>query len=97
MGPYRIDTVIGRGGMGIVYKARHTERDEVRALKLISPNAAAREEARRRFIAEARSMACVRHPNVGEIYEIAESEGLLRASRGRRTRDPTHAGAVAGT
>ncbi len=78
VGPYRIDTVVGRGGMGVVYRALHTELDEVRALKFLPTYATASPEARRRFIAEARVTAEVKHPNVGEIYEVAESdEGRL--------------------
>lgn len=75
VGEYRIDTVIGRGGMGIVYKALHTGLDEVHALKFLPSYATASPEARRRFMAEARATADVRHRNVGEIYAVAESEG----------------------
>jgi serine/threonine protein kinase len=75
VGPYRIETVVGRGGMGVVYRAVHTELDEPRALKLLPSYATASREARRRFATEARATADVRHPNVGEIYEVGESDG----------------------
>ncbi len=75
VGPYRIETVIGRGGMGVVYKALHTGLDEARALKFLPSYATASREARRRFMAEARATGDVLHPNVGEIYEVGESDG----------------------
>jgi serine/threonine-protein kinase len=100
VGPYRIDTVIGRGGMGIVYRALHTELDEVRALKFLPAFATASAEARRRFMAEARATAEVRHPNVGEIYEVAESEAgrlylVMPLYEGVSLKMPLRSGALA--
>lgn len=74
VGDYRIDTVIGRGGMGTVYKAIHQPTGEMRALKFLPAFAAASAEVRARFMAEAGVTRTVSHPNVGEVHEIAETE-----------------------
>lgn len=73
VGPYRVDTVIGRGGMGTVYKAIHEPTGETRALKFLPALAASAPEIRRRFIAEAGHTRDVKHPNVGRIFEIDET------------------------
>jgi len=73
VGEYRIDTVIGRGGMGTVYRALRRDTDEVCALKFLPALAAASPEVRARFIAEARVTARVEHPNVCEISDISET------------------------
>ena len=81
VGPYRIDTVIGRGGMGTVYKAIHEPTGETHALKFLPALAAASAEIRRRFIAEASHTRGLRHPNVGRIHDIDETaDGRLYLS-----------------
>ena len=74
VGPYRNDTVVGRGGLGVVYRAVHRKTGDVLAIKFLPAYASASEEVRRRFIAEAQVTADVRHPNVGEILDISETE-----------------------
>ncbi|MDX1395793.1 MAG: serine/threonine-protein kinase [Gemmatimonadota bacterium] len=82
VGKYRIDTVLGRGGMGTVYRAVVPDpdggpgavRDQVWALKFLPAFAATSGEVRRRFIAEARVTSGVVHPNVSRIVEISETE-----------------------
>jgi len=74
VGPYRIDTLVGRGGMGVVYRALHGELNEIHALKFLPGHSAASPEIRRRFIAESKLSSRVAHPNVGEIYDVAETE-----------------------
>ncbi len=77
VGHHRIDRRVGRGGMGVVYRAIEEETGEARALKFLPAHAAASREVRRRFMAEARATADIRHPNVGEILDVFETpDGL---------------------
>jgi serine/threonine-protein kinase len=74
---YRILKEIGRGGMGIVYKAEDTRLNRTVAIKVLSSDLISDEKARARFLREARAASSVDHPNVCTIYEINESEGSL--------------------
>jgi len=69
---FRIDELLGRGGMGEVYKASDLALDRPVAIKLISKTIAHDEKLRSRFFAEARSQARLQHPNVCHIYYIGE-------------------------
>jgi eukaryotic-like serine/threonine-protein kinase len=71
---YRIMDEIGRGGMGVVYRARDIRLDRLVALKFLSPRLTDAEEARRRFLREARAASAIEHPNVASLYEIGETE-----------------------
>ncbi|MBK8100610.1 MAG: protein kinase [Planctomycetes bacterium] len=68
---------IGRGGMGIVYAARQLGLDRLVALKVLPEFVAGSERARRRFLAEARGLAKVRHPHVVTIVDVFETGSLL--------------------
>jgi hypothetical protein len=65
---------LGRGGMGVTYKATHTNLHSPVALKIIGPQCFGGEHSRRRFIREARLAAQIRHPNVAAIYHL-DTEG----------------------
>ena len=69
--------VLGRGGMGVVYRATHVPLDREVALKLISPQFSADDEFRRRFRREFRATASIQHPHVIPIYHAGEEDGLL--------------------
>jgi eukaryotic-like serine/threonine-protein kinase len=79
---YRIEGVLGRGGMGVVYSARHVELDRRVALKLISSELSQDPEFAARFRREGRLQASLEHPHVVTVYEAGESEhGLYLAMR----------------
>jgi serine/threonine protein kinase/WD40 repeat protein len=71
---YRITGEIGRGGMGIVYKAEDTKLDRTVALKLLPPHALVSADDKARFYREARAAAALNHPNIAHVYEIDEGE-----------------------
>ncbi len=75
LGPYELQEVIGGGGMGLVYLARHTLLDRTVALKMIRSGRLATAEARQRFHREARAAAAMSHPNIVEIYDFGECDG----------------------
>src|SRR5262245_18116273 len=64
---YEIHEVLGRGGMGIVYKARQTSLNRVVALKIVLSGARAEPVERHRFMVEAEAVAAIRHPNVVNV------------------------------
>src|SRR3954464_6736100 len=79
---YRIEAVAGRGGMGVVYRARQLALDRVVALKLIAPELSDDEAFRARFARESRIAASLDHPNVIPVYEAGEDgERLFIAMR----------------
>ncbi len=74
---YRLEALLGRGGMSVVYRAHDLALDRRVALKLLAPELAEDERFRSRFLRESRMAASLDHPNVVPIYEAGESEGLL--------------------
>jgi DNA-binding beta-propeller fold protein YncE len=72
-----IEGEIGRGGMGVVYRARHLLLDRERALKAIVPELSADPKFRQRFERESRLAASIEHPNVIPIHHAGEEKGLL--------------------
>jgi ABC-type branched-subunit amino acid transport system substrate-binding protein/DNA-binding beta-propeller fold protein YncE len=74
---YRIEDLIGRGGMGVVYRATDLSLERPVAVKLIAPELAQDEQFRTRFLREPKLAASLDHPNVIPIYEAGEHEGQL--------------------
>jgi serine/threonine-protein kinase len=74
---YRIESVLGEGGMGVVYRAHDEARDRTVALKCLHTNLSGDLEIRRRFAREARVLDGYRHPNVVGVYDFVEHEHLL--------------------
>jgi YVTN family beta-propeller protein len=77
---HRIESEIGRGGMGVVYRARHLALDRERALKLIAPGLSADSGFRQRFQRESRLAASLEHPNVIPVHHAGDEGGVLYLS-----------------
>jgi serine/threonine-protein kinase len=73
IGPYEIVGLLGRGGLGEVYRARDTRLQRDVALKLLPSSVAGDRESLARFTREAQLLATLNHPHVGSIYGIEES------------------------
>jgi serine/threonine-protein kinase len=74
-GRYQIVGELGRGGMGIVYKARDTVLDRVVALKVLPDALRENPQALKNFLREAQSAAQLNHPNIVTVYDAGEQEG----------------------
>src|SRR5687768_17072196 len=75
LGPYEIQTALGAGGMGEVYKARDARLDRSVAIKVLAPAIAHDAALRARFEREARAVAAIDHPHICAIYDIGEENG----------------------
>ncbi|MFY9932571.1 MAG: serine/threonine-protein kinase [Streptosporangiaceae bacterium] len=74
---YRLRSVLGRGGMSVVYQAENPRLGSVIALKVLAPELAHDDVFRARFLEESRIAASLNHPNVIPIYDMGSSNGLL--------------------
>jgi WD40 repeat protein len=73
---YEILEEIGRGGMGVVYRARQVALNRFVALKMVRAVDATNQELLARFRSEARAVASLRHPNIVQVYDFGEHDGL---------------------
>ena len=77
LGGYRIESLVARGGMGVVYKATQLALERTVAIKVVAPELADDESFRERFKREARLAAALDHPNILPVYEAGEVDGHL--------------------
>jgi serine/threonine-protein kinase len=73
---YEIESTLGHGGMGVVYKARHLALKRTVALKMVLAGAHAAPKELARFRLEAEAVARLQHPNIVQIHEVGEAGGL---------------------
>ena len=74
---YRIEGLVGHGGMSIVYRAQHLRLERTVALKLLMPELSRDESFRERFMRESRLAAALDHPNIIPIYEAGDEDGVF--------------------
>jgi hypothetical protein len=74
---YRLDGLIGEGGMGIVYRAQDLKLQRPVALKLLPTELTADAERRKRFIFEARAAARINHPAIAQVFDVDEEHGTF--------------------
>jgi serine/threonine protein kinase len=74
---YELDCEIGRGGMGVVYRAKDRGLKRLVAIKLLPPELAFRSDIKSRFLREAETAAQLSHPNIVPIYSVHEQNGLV--------------------
>ncbi len=77
IGGYRVESLLGRGGMGSVFRATQLNLGRMVALKVLLPEHAAREGSAARFEREARVSAALRHPNAIEVFDFGSADGYL--------------------
>ncbi len=72
---FKIEKLLGKGGMGVVYRARDVRLDRPVALKVLRADLTANADRRRRFLQEAKAASAVTHPSIAQIYDVDEVEG----------------------
>jgi serine/threonine-protein kinase len=72
---YEVEAVLGHGGMGVVYKARHLRLGRLVALKMTLAGSYAGPRERERFRREAEAVAALRHPNIVQVYDVGDADG----------------------
>lgn len=73
---YEVHSVIGTGGMGVVYRARHLRLDRWVAIKMVLLGAYASHEEMECLLREAQGVAALRHPNIVQVFDVAEHDGI---------------------
>jgi serine/threonine protein kinase len=74
---YRLEEVIGRGGMSVVYLARHLRLGSLVAVKMLPPHLAEDEQFRQRFMRESLHAAALNHPSIINVFDAGEANGVL--------------------
>jgi serine/threonine protein kinase len=76
LGPYEIQSPLGAGGMGEVYRARDTRLDRTVAVKILPSHLSENDEAKQRFDREARAISSLNHPNICTLYDVGHQAGV---------------------
>jgi serine/threonine protein kinase len=74
---YEVESQLGKGGMGVVYRARDTRLNRPVALKVLKSELVSDPDRRQRFVREARSAAVITHPPIAQIYDVDEEDGTI--------------------
>jgi hypothetical protein len=74
---YQVEELIGRGGMGVVYRARDVRLGRSVALKVLKEEVTSDPDRKRRFLQEARSASAITHPAIAQVYDVDEVNGTL--------------------
>src|SRR6478672_2851270 len=77
LGPYEIQSLVGAGGMGEVYRAHDSRLDRTVAVKVLPASFSADRDRMQRFAQEARAAAALNHPNILSIFDIGDQQGSL--------------------
>ena len=77
LGGYRLQALVGQGGMGIVYMAQSVDSGAICAVKILPPDMARQPGFRERFERESRYANSIAHPNIIEVYGAGEENGIL--------------------
>jgi serine/threonine protein kinase len=75
LGPYQIESVLGVGGMGEVYRARDTRLDRTVAVKILPLHLSSNPEAKQRFEREARAISSLNHPHICMLHDVGQQDG----------------------
>src|SRR6201984_1853611 len=75
LGPYEIQSPLGAGGMGEVYRARDTRLDRIVAVKVLASHLSSSPELKQRLEREARAISALNHPNICHLYDIGSENG----------------------
>src|ERR1700691_734590 len=98
LGPYEIQSPVGAGGMGEVYRARDTRLERDVAIKILPESFAGDADLLRRFEQEARSIAALNHPNILAVHDIGDQDGIryivTELLDGRTLREQLNEGAL---
>src|ERR1700716_3624172 len=76
LGPYEIQSLLGAGGMGEVYRARDPRLDRTVPIKILLKALAETPEIRQRFEREARAVSSLNHPHICALYDVGHQDGI---------------------
>src|SRR5690349_24749469 len=76
LGPYEIQSPLGAGGMGEVYRARDTRLDRTVAVKILPAHLSADPSRKLRFEREAKTVSALNHPNICSLFDVGSQDGI---------------------
>jgi eukaryotic-like serine/threonine-protein kinase len=98
LGPYEIESALGAGGMGEVYRARDTRLERTVAIKILSTQLSDNPERKQRFEREARTVSSLNHPHICQLFDVGLQQGtdflVMEFLDGETLAERLHRGAV---
>ena len=98
LGPYEIQSPLGAGGMGEVYRARDTRLDRIVAVKVLASHLSSSPELKQRLEREARAISALNHPNICHLYDVGSQDGtdylVMQFLEGEPLSERLHKGAM---